>query len=86
MRRLQRVFAGLGKAAAFVAIGAVAVAVGKVLQLVAVDQLGGRLGFDLASTVAVAPYAALLIYLQGRFRRRTAAPAQEGNGGPGNGS
>ena len=59
------------------------VAVGKVVQGLAVDQFGARLGFDLASAVGVVPYAALLIYLSSRFPRRRAPPRQDGNGSDG---
>ena len=76
-QRLARFAAWLRKAALFLAILVVGVAVGKVVQGLAVDRLGARLGFDLASAVGLVPYAALLIYLASRFPRRPAAPRQE---------
>ena len=77
-RRLARFAAWLRKAALFLVILVVGVAVGKVVQGLAVDQFGARLGFDLASAVGLVPYAALLIYLSVRFPRRRAPPRQDG--------
>jgi hypothetical protein len=50
----------------FVAVG---VAVGKWCQYTAVDYLGSRLGFELASLVGLVPFLAILIMMKGRFPR-----------------
>ena len=46
-----------------------AVSIGKLFQLAAVDQLGERLGFDLASTIGLAPFIVVLLILQSRYPR-----------------
>lgn len=68
--RLVRLLGFLGRALAVVAAMIVCVAIAKVLQAIAVDHLGDRLGFDLASLVGVAPFILLLLYLAHRFPRR----------------
>jgi hypothetical protein len=45
------------------------VAVAKVAQFATVDVLGGRLGFDIASFVGVAPVIAFYFYLSVRHPR-----------------
>lgn len=60
----------MGKAATWVLVVAVGVCAGKMIQYAAVDYLGDRLGFDLASAVGLVPFTAILIYLAVRFPRR----------------
>ena len=52
---------------AAIAMIGVMVAVAKVAQFAAVDALGGRLGFDLASFIGVAPVIAFYFFLSVRF-------------------
>ncbi len=64
--RHKAVRRSFGLSAAFAMI-VVMVAVAKVAQYAAVDALGERVGFDLASLIGVAPVIALYFFLSVRY-------------------
>ncbi|WP_440847436.1 hypothetical protein [Sphingomonas sp. 22176] len=54
------------------------VALGKFFQYSAVEYLGTRIGFDLASFVGLAPFIAILFVLDKQWRQRSLVRS-EGN-------